>query len=1020
MKATLIKYSIAPKLAFFFSAFLLLCIAPLAFGQNVENLRIEKVQDEGLSSDLIECISQDNNGFLWFGTREGLFRYDGYNFKSFKNLTGDSTSLINNVVYAICPDKKKLWIGTLGGLSCMDINTQAIKNFPANESLQVSAILQKNDSVVWVGTTTGLFQFNKTKHQWKRIEALGKNVAISSICDDRKDHLYITMQNGFYSYTKSTGIWKHYLPPIPTYPRIEKNHPLSYCRSLLDGSGNLWLTTWNAGLVRFNTRTEKIKTWLHQTNDVHLVPYKVALDLLSDEYGNIWIANMEGGLTIFNPAKNKFANYPLDWKDENKLSGAVRCLFHDRSGTFWIGTGGGIYKYDPHSIQFSKTNLLYKNGNSLAQSYDAPLTMFKDGDNLLWMGMYDGLFIFDQKKGILKSYNRAIGLPQNYPVFNIIRGATGDIWLNEKNLLVKISRKSNGSYLPLQAKIYQSAEIKSNIYNIYIDHENRIWIGTHGDGIFRFDPVAEKFISSNYVERDIQSKINEIRTFCELSKDSLLIGGENTGLILLHTNNGHYEKISWPGINSLTGHTFINQIYKNKEDVWIGTEYDGLLRTNNKLKIPRLLTDNDGLPSMGIWAILADKKNNLWLLTGAGVVQFHIPDKKITVFNKKDGIKNLNELYSIIVGSNGEISVGCRGSIYNFNPTIIVKNAKPPNVLITDLKIFDKEFKIPGGKKIELDYNQNYFSFEYVALNYTQSKLNKYAYKMDGLDKKWNDAGSRRYVSYANLGEGTYVFNVKACNNEGVWNNVPAKLTLVISPPFWHRWWFYMVIAFALLSIIYIIYAYNLNQLKIRMELRDKIARDLHDDIGSTLSGISIFSKIAMQRINTDSGSSLELLEKISDRSEKTMDALSDIVWSINTRNDGMVNFLRKAREYMAEVFEAQGIRYEFSADPEMENLKIGMAARKELYLIFKEAICNASKYARCSFVKISLTGSKDTCTLSICDNGKGFDTKSISTGNGIYNMKHRAEKMNALFNIESGENTGTIVSLSFHIPRFR
>lgn len=291
---------------------------------------------------------------------------------------------------------------------------------------------------------------------------------------------------------------------------------------------------------------------------------------------------------------------------------------------------------------------------------------------------------------------------------------------------------------------------------------------------------------------------------------------------------------------------------------------------------------------------------------------------------------------------------------------------------------------------------------------------------MDGLDKKWNDAGPRRYVSYANLNEGTYVFNVKACNNEGVWNNVPAKLILVITPPFWHRAWFYLAFAVVVLSIMYIIYAYNMNQLKMRSQLRDKIARDLHDDIGSTLSGINIFSKIALQKINSDTRSSRELLEKISSRSEKTMDALSDIVWSINTRNDGMDNFLTKAREYLAEVLEAQGIPYEFNTDPELENLKIGMADRKELYLIFKEAICNASKYARCSFVKIGFSKFKDTCTLTIHDNGRGFNVTAVSTGNGIYNMKHRAEKMDAAFHIESGENKGTLVTLSFHIPRFR
>ena len=735
MGSSCIKYYLLPKMTNFFrrffSVFCLLCLTFSTFGQNVENLHIEKVQDDGLSNDNIICINQDMNGFLWFGTGEGLFRYDGYSFTALKNLPGDSTSLANNYINCICADRADLWVGTLGGLSCVDINTRTIKNFLANELLQITVILPKDDSVIWVGTTTGLFQFNKKTHQWRIVPGLGKNISIASICDDQKNHLYINIQDGFCVYTKSTGVCIHFRPDIPAYPKIDKKTPFSFCRSLIDQSGNLWMTTWSAGLVRFDTKTEKTTSWSHQSNDVHLMPYKSALDLLQDEHGNIWIANEEGGLTIFNPAKNKFSNYPVYWKSENQLSGAVTSLFCDRSGTFWIGTGNGIFKYDPHNIPFSKTILLSKNGHSLVQSVNSPLVMFKDKDSALWIGTYEGLFILDQKTGILEACNKAIGLPANYPVFNIVKDKDGDIWVNEKNLLVKISKKLNGRNFLLQAKIYKSAAIKSNIFSIYIDNENRIWLGMHRDGVFRFDPVTEKFISYNYTERDIQSKINEIRTFCELSKDSLLIGGENTGLILLHTNNGRYEKISWPGMTSLTGHTFINRLYKNNKDIWIGTEYDGLLQTNNKLVKPIVLGYNDGLPSVDILAMVADKRNNLWLLTSSGAVQLHVPDKKITVFDKKQGFQSLEELFSIIAGSLGDISIGGRGIIYNFNTADIMKNTHPPEVLITKLRIFDKEYNIHKGETIKLNYNQNYFSFDYVALSYTQSKLNQYAYKME-------------------------------------------------------------------------------------------------------------------------------------------------------------------------------------------------------------------------------------------------------------------------------------------------
>jgi len=1020
MNSAAIKYSLSIKntiSALLFFCFFLSLREP-ARAQDINNLHIEKVQEEGLSNDYIVCINQDTRGFLWFGTREGLFRYDGYSFRAFKNLPGDSSSLVNNVITSLCSDKNSLWIGTLGGLCCIDVKTLAITNFRAQEKLQAYAIYSENDSILWVGTSSGMFQFNKINQSWKRVPGVDKNALVSSISDDHQKHLYITTDNGFYTYEKSSGACKHYQPDLPWYPKHKRGKiwAIHYCRSCMDTAGNLWMTTWNAGLVRFNTQTGEIKTWVRETNDVRLIPYRVAIDIVRDPSGNLWMANAEGGLTIFEPTKNKFANYPIDWKSENKFSSGVDALFRDRSGIFWIGTISGIYKYDPHSTQLSKTILLVKKGKALQQPYNSPGVMFKDRDSTLWIGTYDGLFIADQKTGILTDVNRAIGLPANFPVFSIVQDKSGVIWCNEKNLLVKISKKITVAGFAFKSEIFKSEDIKSNIICIDIDELNRVWIGTHSDGIYRFDQSGKKFISCHYEDKDIRSKINEIRSFCRISKDSLLAGGENTGLLLLHTNTMRFEKIQWPGLPKLTD---INVFYKNRTDIWIGTEDKGLWRTDTRLKAPWVIGLNGGLPSQDITGVVADKKGNIWSLTSAGIAALHLPDKKIIVFDKKDGIQSLDAFNAIIADEKGNISVGGRGCIYNFNAAGNLKNTRPPDVIVTDLKVFDKDYDISSGKTIYLNYNQNYFSFEYVALNYTQSKLNKYAYKMDGLDKKWNDAGTRRYVSYANLDEGTYVFHVKASNNEGVWNEVPARLVIVITPPFWHRWWFYLSVVLVLSAVIYSLYMYNINQLKMRLQLRDKIARDLHDDIGSTLSGINIFSKMALQKMHADQSGGLELVEKISERSKNTLDALADIVWSINTRNDGMDNFLMKANEYLA-ILEAQGIAYDFTVDPDIEQLKIGMILKRELYLIFKEAICNASKYAECSLINISLTRHKEVCTLSIRDNGKGFNKDSVLPGNGIYNMQERSKKMNGELVIDSKENEGTTVTLNFRITRFR
>jgi len=935
---------------FIFILFLTSC-SLTAFAQDINNLYLEKVQEEGLSNNYVYCIQQDADGFIWFGTGEGLFRFDGYGYKAFRNIPGDTTTLAHNSIEFLYPDGRKLWIATKGNLSCIDIDSQKILNF-LPKGLHVLSIAPRDSSSFWLAAAGGLFQFDKRVAKLTRVPGLPESMVIGSITDDTNGHLYLTSPNGFYCFTVATGVFKHYDPPIARFPDFDKNRSGNFYRSVLDGRGNLWLGTWGSGLVRFNIKTEKIDVWSHPTNDVHLLPYKIVSALLPDASGDIWLANKEGGLTIFNPAKNKFINYPVDWRSENKISGSVVALFRDRSGIVWIGTENGVFKSDPHHANLSKTDVLLKTDSGFVPSHISPLSMLKEKNGLWWMGMYEGIFVYDQKKSTLIDYNKVLGLPESYPVFNIVRDNDGAIWLTSRNLLVKVSGEDGRNPASVKAEIYTSPDIKSTITALYTDKENRMWIGTHSDGVFRFDPAQKKFISYHFTQRNIFNKLKEIDAFRELSKDSLLIGGYTTGLLLMHIGSGTIEKIQRKGYDNAIS---INSIYRNIKNIWLGTESNGLWRTDVQFKPPIIETVNDGLPSMNVGSIMPGRQNDLWLLSNSGLVNFGLSGKKITVFDKKDGLHDLNQLYAMIMDDGGNIFIGGRGCVYNFNPLHIIKNIQPPKVLITDLKIFDKAYNVRKGEAIKLSYNQNYFTLGYVALNYTQSAFNRYAYKMDGLDNKWIDAGSNRSVSYANLDEGTYTFKVRACNNEGVWNNVPAKLVLIIVPPFWHRWWFYTLFILLIVCSIYFIYWYNMNQLKMRVQLRNKIARDLHDDIGSTLSGINIFTKIALQKLRRNEAGSTELLEKISDRSERTMDALSDIVWSISTKNDLIDNFLVKAREYLAETLESQGIRYDMHIAEDISHLKLGMELTKEFYLIFKEAICNASKYAQCTLVEICL-----------------------------------------------------------------
>ena len=672
------------------------------------NINLEKVQGEGLTNNYIKCIQQDTKGFLWFGTEEGLFRYDGYSYQSFRNFPGDPQTLINNNIEFLFPERNLLWVGSRGGLSCIDINTNAIRNFSPGELVTVYAVLSENDSTFWIGTSAGLFQFNKRNASWKRITSLEKNVFIRSLCDDGKNHLYITSHNGFYCYDKIAGTCRHYLipPPVNEIQSFQIIH-----KSLLDNNGTLWMTTWTAGLIEFDPRTQKIKEWLYEKDNPKLKqPYIRAYDIFQNTDGKMWMANSELGLTIFNTSNHSIINYPIAWDDENKSINKTYSLFRDRSGICWVGTENGIYKYDPHMIHLSKIKFTLKPGASNLKVQLAPLCMLKDRDGFWWVGTYQGLYLLDTATGILRDYTSKAGIPNSTLVTSILEDTRGIIWISAGEQVIRLNKKRTGKIFSLQHTLVKPPGIKSAILCIYVDKNTRIWIGTHRNGIFMFDPTTKKTIPYSYSDAKVATDENEVRCFYQLSNDSLLVGGEHSGLLLLHTNTGRYEKVIWNSSIALpAGNLTINSIIKNDNSLWIATDFDGLWQTDIHFQNVKRYTIHDGLPSMNIGPLMADNRNHIWLLTEGGVVDFQPRNNQFKLYDKKDGLQNLSCLWSVMQCDSSNIAISDLGCIHLFNPVEIIKNNKPPEIMITKFKIFDKEYPVSSDQVVRLNYDQIIF-----------------------------------------------------------------------------------------------------------------------------------------------------------------------------------------------------------------------------------------------------------------------------------------------------------------------
>lgn len=346
--------------------------------------------------------------------------------------------------------------------------------------------------------------------------------------------------------------------------------------------------------------------------------------------------------------------------------------------------------------------------------------------------------------------------------------------------------------------------------------------------------------------------------------------------------------------------------------------------------------------------------------------------------------------------------------------------------MITDLSVFNKPvlpndstglLKVPVDetKEIKLSYKQNVFAFGFTALNYVHPEKNKYAYKLEGFDKDWTytDA-TRRFANYTNIGPGEYTFRVKGSNNDGRWNEQEASIKLIITPPYWQTTWFKLLCVLVGALILYAIYYNRMQKIKDIHRIRNKIAGDLHDDLGATLSSISIMSELVNQQVKDYSPQASSLLEKIGTSSRKMIESVNDMVWAINPKNDNFENIIKRMRTFASEILAAKDIAFHLDYDKNLLQAKLKMEMRRNFYLIFKEAVNNAAKYSQATNTFVMIWNRENNLKMTIRDDGSGFDITSARAGNGLVNMQQRATGMKARFNLESIPGKGTTVELEF------
>ena len=1048
-----------------------LAVAPACFCGNGREIRFERLGvEQGLSDNNVFGIHQDAKGFMWFGTTDGLNRYDGYHFTVYRNDPLDSLSLPWNNAPAIFEDRSgTLWLsgpgrsdGLAGGPIRFD-RTREQFTVPGGSDA-VSPMYEDVYGTLWFVSSgkdmsgrinTGLFRYEKATATFVHYSLACDT--LTSICGNRVDGdrtLLVGTARGVVTFDQRDGT----SAPLQGGPRRAVT-------AMLGGrTANIWIGTWE-GLYAFNCTTRVCSFFPFGKGITRKPENRDAQRLYEDRDGLLWVGIAGGGMVMFDPSTQKYRHFPdagyqADWVNEQTIC-------EDRTGALWVITGGrGIQKYDRRTGSFST----YQNDPADPQSLSSNLVncIYEDRSGTLWIGTAGGgLSKIDRARKAFHHYTFNDS-PQRGLTHNIVTGIAEDhsgmLWISTMNGLNKFDR-STELFTQYRHDPKNPSSLSTDATGAVLeDREGSLWIAAQGQGLDRLDPSRKHFIHYLHDPENPRSLgSNNVLSLCEDTKGGLWVGFTDrildrldlhSGTIVHYRDNREDSSAFWAGwtygicedsqgsiwisggggglqrFDRQTGSFFhfpwesltpfsVRSVHEDAAGtMWVGTAA-GLNRFDRSTGTFAQYTVRDGLESDRLGAMLHDDHGGLWISTGRGIAKLDPRTGKFRNYNEDDGVA-IHQWYmnSGCRTRSGEMYFGGTNGFVRFHPDSIKDNPYVPPIVITKLLISDRpatlDTVISEKKEITLSHEEDSFAFEFASLNYTNPAKNQYAYRLAGYDKDWVKSGTRRYASYTHLDPGTYIFTVKGTNNDGKWNEVGTSISVIIRPPYWQTWWFRSLLAVMIIVALVLLHNYRVARLLEMERLRVRISTDLHDEIGSNLSAIALQSDLVRSGVGTGDQGTDRLVE-ISRSARQMANDLRDIVWTINPGLDHLNDMVDRMKAIASTML--GGISYTFEGKAGTSSERLEMEFRRSLLLMYKEVLHNIEKHAGATQVCIQINDDQGFFTITIEDNGVGFNSSLPSAGNGLNNLKIRASSIGATLEIVSAPATGTRVTIGVEIP---
>jgi signal transduction histidine kinase/ligand-binding sensor domain-containing protein len=979
---------------------------------------------DGLPVDIVLRIKRDSRGLLWFCTRDGLSKFDGYQFNSYGKQRGLPHPQVNDLIESI---DGTYWIATNGGGVCSFNPSQRapadsasrfkVYSLDANPTSNiVNRLCEDREGRIWAGTDKGLFYFDKTQDRF--IADIPDAIDIYSLRADLQGELWIGV---------GSQLWRRRPDgQLTRYSFQVGRNPGRIFSLLEDHKGKLWAGTWFAGLFELEPKLLPLADSVLRVNmtngsfnqyttaDGAMIGTIQGLQQSSD--GHVWIAaspdfttSLGGGLFEFDG--QRFRRYG---KEQGLTDDSLSCLETDNEGNFWVGSADGVTKIARNGFTtFGSNDGLLSGPEAMFESKSGELCVINER-GMVVNRFRDGRFISTRF-----NVPRALQLVLWGSSQITFQDHAGEWWAPTTKGLMRFPGVASMEQLayarPKAHYLLEGDQNYFDIFRMFEDSRGDIWVGLgtrDRNRLLKWDRATEKF--RYYTEADGVPAVNAPAAFCEDTHGNIWIGFYGGGL--LRYRAGRFTLF---GAEDGLPSGLINNLHLDRSGrLWIASTSDGVGRIDDtSAERPAFVkvTIADGLSSNVVYSITEDHSGRIYLGTPRSVDRINPATGNIKHYTTADGLpRGYNSLS--FCDRHGALWFGGFYEVARLVPEPEEQPPAPP-VLIIGLRVTGIAQSIADlgetdMRGFEFAPSQNHIEIDFVGLAFGAGQTLQYQYKLEGAEPDWQPLTSLRTVNYASLAPGAYRFVVRAMNAEGQFSPAAASVEFKILAPVWQRWWFVVIVATLVGFIAYALFRYRVRRLLELERVRTRIAADLHDDIGANLTKIGILSEVVRQQANGVDSRMTEPLSSIARISRESVASMSDIVWAINPKRDTLRDLTRRMREFAGEIFANRNIEFELHAPSSDTYLRLGADVRRTVFLIFKEAVNNIVRHSDCDKADIELRVEGSFLVLTVSDDGVGFDATRETTGNGLASMGSRAASMGGEVEIITRKPSGTGVTV--------